>query len=258
MAYRTARCTSGKRTAQKTFEHVADLKPKDGRFSYSFDPDSLYSLTTTTGQSRGTAQSPADTHFPLPYRNTFEDTPLDRSPKYMADQDGAFEIHPCLDRKGLCLEQVITTKPIPWGPLPDPWTLTGDEKWTDYQVASDVLLNGGPITVMGHIDSADVFAGQKTRWPSGYIFTLNTDGQWSLFSAKYKAPAHTLASGNVKLSSQKWHHVNLTFHGSQITATLDAHQLAAVTDNSHTHGMIGIGTGWNRTQFDNLSVLKEP
>ena len=27
---------------------------------------------------------------------------------------------------GRCLEQVITVKPTPWGPLPDPFTLAGD------------------------------------------------------------------------------------------------------------------------------------
>ncbi len=242
--------------SSKTFERVADLTPRNGKFSYSFDPDSLYSLTTTTGQGKGTAQPPSAAPFPFPYQEKFESTPLDRSPKYLSDQDGAFEVHPCLRREGRCLEQVITTIPIPWGPLPDPWTLAGNEEWTSYRVASDVLLSGGPVTVMGRIDSADVFAAQKARWPNGYIFRLNPDGQWSLFSAKYKEPIHTLASGTVNLDTQKWHRIEINFQGNQVSVRLDRHKLATVTDNSHTHGMVGVGTGWNRTQFDNLSVLK--
>ncbi len=240
----------------KTFEHVADLMPRNGKFSYSFDPDSLYSLTTTTGQGKGSAQPPPAASFPFPYKENFESTPLNRSPMYLSDQDGAFEVHPCIHRRGRCLEQVITTVPIPWGPLPDPWTLAGNEDWTDYRISSDVLFSGGPVTVMGRIDSTDVFAQQKARWPSGYIFRLSPDGHWSLFSAKYKMPIHTLASGTTKLNPKKWHLVELTFQGSRIDVSLDHHQVSTVTDTSHTHGMIGVGTGWNRAQFDNIAVLK--
>lgn len=241
----------------KTFEHVADLKAHDGKFSYTFDPDSLYSLTTTTGQGRGTAKPPADAPFPFPYQNTFENNPLDRSPKYLSDQDGAFEVHACRGRAGRCLEQVITTKPIAWGPfLPDPWTLVGDEQWTDYRVASD-FLSDGPVTIMGRIDSGNIFSDATARWPSGYILTLTPDGEWTLVSTKHKVPVHTLASGTVKLSGQKWHRIDLAFHKNQITATVDKHQLTTVTDDSHPRGMIGIGTGWNRAQFDNLSVSKD-
>ena len=100
----------------KTFEHVADLEPKGGQFRYTFDPDSLYSLTTTTGQSKGTATPPPPHAFPLPYKEDFDSTPVGRSPAFLADQDGAFEVHPCTGRAAGCLEQVITTKPIPWGP----------------------------------------------------------------------------------------------------------------------------------------------
>ncbi|MGH9345379.1 MAG: galactosylceramidase, partial [Terriglobia bacterium] len=242
----------------KTFKHVADLLPRDGMFSYSFDPDSLYSLTTTTGQGKGTAQPPPAAPFPFPYKENFNSTPLGRSPKYLADQDGAFEAHTCLHRGGRCLEQVITRVPIPWGPLPDPWTLAGNEQWTDYRVVSGILLSEGPVTVMGRIDSANAFADKKARWPSGYVFRLTPDGRWSLFSAKYKALINKLAFGAVKLDPEKWHRVELKFQGSRISVKLDHRKLTTVTDNSHTHGMIGLGTGWNnRTQFDNLAVLKD-
>src|SRR5579859_6104288 len=58
----------------RTFEHVADVKPEGGSFEYTFDPDSLYSLTTTTGQGKGSAQAPASKPFPFPYADDFEKT----------------------------------------------------------------------------------------------------------------------------------------------------------------------------------------
>ena len=50
----------------RTFEQVAVVKPVNGAFTYTFDPDSLYSLTTTTGQGKGTAQPPAAASFSFP------------------------------------------------------------------------------------------------------------------------------------------------------------------------------------------------
>jgi hypothetical protein len=76
---------------------------------------------------------------------------------------------------------------------------------------------------MGRIDSGNIFSDAKARWPSGYILTLAPDGGWTLISTKHKVPVHTLASGTVKLSGQKWHRAELAFHGNQITATVDKH-----------------------------------
>ena len=242
----------------KTFEHVGDVTPEDGKFSYKFDPDSIYSLTTTTGQGKGTAQPPAKQPFPLPYRDDFEGTDLNRAPRYFSDQDGAFEAHPCQRRSGRCLEQVITHQPIPWGPLPDPFSLAGDVDWTNYRVAADVLLDGsGPVTLMGRIDSADVFRDGKAIWPSGYILSLKPNGDWTLSSATYRKPTLTLGTGKTKIRANTWHHVELAFHGTHISAKVDGTELSGADDASHPHGMFAIGTGWNRAQFDNLAVTPE-
>jgi hypothetical protein len=233
------------------------LQPARGSFSYTFDPDSLYSLTTTTGQAKGTAEPAANKPFPFPYQEAFETTPFEKSPKYLSDQDGAFEVHPCLYRPGRCLQQVILAKPIPWDSLPYPWTLAGDENWADYWLAADVLVSEtGPVTLMGRIDSANLFHDDKALYPSGYVFLVNPDGSWKLFSKQYTKVAVVLASGRISLSTLKWHRIELSFKGRQIAALLDGKELARVTDSSHTHGMIGLGTGWNSGQFDNLSVSK--
>ena len=239
----------------RTFEQVAVITPADGGFSYTFDPDSLYSLTTTTGQGKGTAQPPAEARFPFPYADSFEKTDVGNAPKYLSDQDGAFEARPCVERQGRCLEQVITDKPIPWGPLPDPFTLAGDAGWTDYAVAADVrFLTAAPAAVMGRIESADVFQDDKARWPSGYVLRVKPDGAWELLSAEFRKPVVTLASGIAKLDPSKWHRLELRFRGGEIVASLDGTPLATVENSAHTHGMFALGTEWNRIQFDNLAV----
>jgi O-glycosyl hydrolase len=239
----------------RTFEHIADVAPENGAFAYIFAPDSLYSLTTTTGQGKGAAQPPPAAPFPLPYEDNFDAAPLGRAPRYLSDQDGAFEVHRCADRAGRCLEQVITTPPIPWGPLPDPFTLAGDASWSDYSVSADVrFLSASAAAVMGRIDSADVFRDGRARWPSGYILRIEPGGAWELLSAEYKKPPVTLATGAATLDRARWHRLGLRFQGRRITAWLDGARLAAVEDGSHAHGMFALGSEWGRTQFDNLRV----
>jgi galactosylceramidase len=239
----------------RTFEHVDDVKPVKNTFEYTFDPDSLYSLTTTTGQGKGTAQPRPAVPFPFPYADNFETTPLLHTPKYLSDQDGAFEVRTCTGRAGRCLEQVITRLPIPWGPLPDPFTLAGNSDWTDYAVSADVrFLTEAPATMMGRIDSSDVFKDGHARWPSGYVLRLSPNGAWELLSAEYKKPVVTLASGTAKIDRKQWHHLDLSFHGKQIDASLDGASLASVENEAHRHGMIALGTEWDLIQFDNLRV----
>jgi Glycosyl hydrolase family 59 len=238
-----------------TFEHVADVPVSNGQFSYTFDPDSLYSLTTTTGQGKGTAQPPPASPFPLPYRDDFEDTPLNHTPRFLSDQDGAFEVHRCEGRPGRCLEQVVDERPIPWGPLPDPWTLAGDEAWTDYRIDVDAwMTQAGTAMVIGRIDSADVFKDHQARLPSGYVFRLHGSGVWELLSTGYGEVTRTLAHGETTPSAGSWHHLQLAFAGSRIAASLDGAVLATVEDSRHTHGMFGIGSDWSRTEFDTLAV----
>ena len=244
--------------SHRTFERVAEIRPEHGAFRYTFDPDAIYTLTTTTGQGKGSAQPPPARPFPAPYREDFETTALARAPRFLADQDGAFEVHPCVGRPGRCLQQVIVQKPIPWGPLPDPFTLAGDAAWSDYSVEADArFLDPGPVTLMGRIDSADVFQDGKAVWPSGYILSVQPSGKWALCSSTYKKPTLTLAQGSVRMIPDAWHHLALRFKGKTIKVEIDRRLVAAVQDASHSKGMFAIGTGWQRAQFDNLVVAKQ-
>jgi len=239
----------------RTFEHVADVKVVHDAFSYTFDPDSLYSLTTTTGQGKGTARPPAAKPFPLPYADDFDKTQLGHAAKYLSDQDGAFEVRDCNGRSGRCLEQVISDKPIPWSALPDPFTLAGDEGWTDYRVVVDVrFLSQAPAVVMGRIDSSDVFKDEKLRLPSGYGLRVKPNGAWEILSVQYKKPTVTIASGSTAIDHNQWHRLELSFRGKQIAASLDGKLLTTVESSAHSHGMFALATEWDHIQFDNLSV----
>ena len=157
------------------------------------------SMWSTTGQGIGAANPPTAKPFPLPYADDFETVQGGHTPKYLVDQDGAFEVRDCNGRASLCLEQVISEIPIPWCPSPDPFTIPGGESWTDYRVIADVrFLSQAPAVVMGRIDSSDVFKDDKLRLPSGYGLRIKPDGGWELFSAEYKKPTVAIAIGSAR------------------------------------------------------------
>jgi O-glycosyl hydrolase len=238
-----------------TFERVAVVKPADGVWDYTFLPNSLYTLTTTTGQGKGTEEPPDAKPFPLPYADNFESTGMGHAAKYLADQDGAFEVRDCVGRQGRCLEQVITEKPVPWSPLPDPFTLAGDAGWIDYRVGVDLrFLSQAAAVVMGRIDSSDVFRDEKAQYPSGYMLRVKPDGGWEILSTEYNKATVSLASGTAAIDRNEWHRVELSFRGKQISASIDGRPLAKIEDSAHTHGMFALGAGWDHLQFDNVSV----
>jgi len=240
----------------RSFDHVADLTPVRGAFEYTFDPDSLYSLTTTSGQGKGLDQPPPGRPFPLPYADDFEQTPIGHAPRYLSDQDGAFEVRPCVGRPGRCLEQVVVEKPVAWAAMPDPYTLAGDADWKDYSVGADVhFLSSASARLMGRIDSADDWEDDgQSPLPSGYLLSLKPGGEWELSSVSFHHPVATLASGSAAIDRAQWHRLKLDFRGSRIMVSLDGNQIAAVNDSAHARGMIALGTEWDRVQFGALKV----
>ena len=108
--------------------------------------------------------------------------------------------------------------------------------------------------LLGRIDSADVFAGKAAALPSGYVFKISATGDWALLCSQYKKPTVSLAQGALHINTGRWHTMLLAFQGNRISASLDGKLLASVTDRTHPHGMVGVGTGWNTAQFNRLSV----
>ncbi|HWR14106.1 MAG TPA: family 16 glycoside hydrolase [Terriglobales bacterium] len=251
----TGRIHVWRTNSESSFQKLADIVPQRGSFTITIEPNSIYSLSTTTGQAKGAAVAPAPSPFPFPYAEDFSRYKIGATPKYLCDQDGVFEVVACKERDGKCLEQQIVSKPISWGMTPDPYTYAGNIEWSDYEVSTNVLLlHQGEASLLGRIESGDVFQGNKAHWPSAYILTVNNAGEWELNSAKYKRDTVKLASGKIAFDTAKWHTMRLVFKGTTIQAVVDGTVLSTITDSSHSRGMAGVGSGWNHVQFDNFSV----
>ena len=208
-------------TEQEQFARQADIR--GGVFTLQLEPNAVYSLSTTTGQQKGTfADVPASRPFPIPYEDDFEqyEHPAQWGylPHYLADLIGAFEIVEAPDsppalpdregaecseqasalqsskvttpsligrvRGGSCLRQTVGEHTLSWAPEWHHYTILGDRDWTDYEVSADVYLNPqDEAGVMGRL--CDVGSGYGI-WAKGYYLKLDDQGRCSLVLTRGK------------------------------------------------------------------------
>jgi Galactocerebrosidase, C-terminal lectin domain len=218
-------------------------------------PGRVYSLTTTTGQGKGTAKGSPSHGFALPYSDNFTGYAVGHEARYLADMDGSFEIVHCGGgRKGGCLRQMADQLAVVWrAGSRDPSALLGDVGWTDYTLTCDVMLEqAGYVELQGRV-------GAQTKSPAranAYFFRVSDTGAWSIIKSGTNARLTTLASGSVKaLGTNKWHTLALAFHGSTITASVDGTAVRSVTDGGYSAGQVGIATSQTiNAQFDSLAI----
>ena len=273
--------------AKEQFVKQAAIKPANGAFTITVEPNSIYSLSTTTGQQKGSfANIPEPKPFPFPYYEPFEQysSPKDYGylPRYMADIEECFELVDRPDKKGKCLRQVVPIWPISWAPSWKPYTIIGDEQWTDYEVSADIYLNPGDTAgVMGRVNN--VGTGYGTI-PKGYFLQLGSDGNCQLVvirGKKDKKKATGDAEQQAILQAQKdegeggekvlgtiqlpsispnqWHNLKLRFEGSTTTGLVDDKPVLSVTDTLYIRGMAGLLAGAEKKKlstpyFDNVLI----
>ncbi|MEV7076221.1 ricin-type beta-trefoil lectin domain protein [Streptomyces sp. NPDC093990] len=237
------------------FVHAADITPSGGGFSLTVQPGHLYTLTTTTGQGKGTATGPARSALKLPHSDSFDGYATGTEAKYLMDWQGAFEAVACGGgRSGKCVRQMSPQKPITWDTLTDPHALLGDVGWGDYTLSSDVLLEqSGYVELIGRAGSHDY---DRTGGQNAYRLRVSDTGAWSILNSNTNGTVSTLARGTTAaLGTNRWHTLALTFSGTTITAVIDGATIGSVKDGTWAAGQIGYGTSQGETaQFDNLSI----
>jgi galactosylceramidase len=251
---------------QEQFEKLNDIAPHNGTFDIILEPRSIYSLSTTTGQQKGSfPRIPDSKPFPFPYCETFEEYADAQAwgylPHYTADIAGVFEIGERPDNEGKCLRQVIGEGSQSWAPEWMPYTVLGDRNWKDYEVAADVCLNDdGWAGVMGRVIGTGSGYGCK---PNGYYLSLSADGSCSLYVSRQDEKAEMgtlLATGKAShIAANQWHTLRLSFSGRTLTGSVDKIQVLAATDSTFPEGMAGLVTGSksrtkNTALFDNLMI----
>jgi galactosylceramidase len=230
-------------TAAEQFASLGPISLKDDSFEFELESDAIYTLTTTTGQQKGSHGTPPELRaFPFPFFDDFETYHAGDSPRYFSDQNGTFEV--CRSpRGGMCLTQIVLAKGILWWAKnqPKPFTLFGDITWQDYRIEADVLLAGGDIEIGGRYANISKLGfrwslARDGRWQLNWLDTVLNNGQLTAFDAA------------------AWHHVRLDMNGDQVTGFVDAKPLATVSGLPPRKGMAFLASTYDRNLFDNLRV----
>jgi len=248
----TGKVSVWRSNSSQQFVKQADITPTNGSFTLSAEANSVYSMTTTTGQQKGTGPAPpAAARFPFPYHENYDHYPDLKKrgyrPYYHADIAGGFELADRPDGKGQCLRQVVSQPAQSWAQEggTHPFTVLGDTGWTDFEVSVDVSVeNTGWASVLGRVTNTG------NGWnigAKGYMLTLSNTGAWAFTPGTAKGQA-TLATGS-------WHNLKLVFQGNKITGSIDGTEVFSVTDGTYGKGCIGLGSQTRTTAlFDNLIV----
>lgn len=231
-----------KSNQREQFIEQSSIKPKKAMFIIALDSNSIYTITTTTGQNKGMHPVPPAKSFPFPYKDDFESYSIGSTPKYFSDQKGTFEVV-AIPNHGKCLRQIVTIPGFTWFPsIPKPYSVIGNSEWSDYTISSDVFIEASDVEIGGR------FNGDISRL--SYRFILEKSGNWGLFYQNKE-----LASGGINsFDASLWHSMSLSFLGDSISATINSKPLVTVIDNSTKSGMAYIVSSYYPNMFDNVTI----
>jgi hypothetical protein len=237
---------------KEEFIRQEDIKVENRELTITVVPDAIYSLTTTSGQSKGRAAHdiPKPSDFPRMYSNDFENQDLNTAAKYFMDQHGSFEVVQRPDKKGKCLQQISLTPGICWRcDFKNPLTILGDIKWQNYRFSVDVMVPGdtGKIILTGRANNLSPY---DTIPFTGYSLYIQHNGNWELKIENGKV----LSSGMLTGFTKGWHTVELVLNNSLIEVVVDKKTVTKVVDATYDKGLAAIGTGWNKAYFDNIKI----
>ncbi len=233
----------------KEFTQMESIPIENGKFHITLEEKSLYSLTTTSGQKKGEYTTPENKGFPLPYTDTFENYQPNSTPKYLIDQSGAFEIKEKADGKGKCIRQEIYQPGIEWkGDNNIISSVCGDENWKDMKVSVDFhIVEQDTAYAAVYARLTDTYCSHKP--PKAYEFKIYNTGRWQLSTG-----AEIIGNGSACFDKNAWHSMAIEVKGDEIAAYFNHRKMISIVDTTLEKGMVGIGSSYDRVEFDNLCI----
>lgn len=209
------------------FVQLKPIRLKNGTLSLTLDKGAIYSLSTTTGQQKGVADTspiPKSTPFQLPFRESYETYRINSLPKFSSDISGVFEVTG--SKKNKYLKQRVLKKGIEWTSSlnPEPFTIVGDTVLKDYSVKVDVRLNrhNQSVCLIGRIPKIV----QNDIQLPGYWLKVSTDGTYKLGKS-----GKSLSSGRFDLQNRYIKARRFFTDDTQYDIILNASEIKSLPDS---------------------------
>jgi len=234
------------------FIQQPSITPTNGAFTIDLSANSIYTLSTTTGQQKGAKTIPPSGDlnfpststpiFPFPYSENYEGYPSGSCmPRYHSDQHGTFEVYYAPDGRK-CLRQIVTGSENTWD---RPVTVIGNNAWTNYDVSADVFVDSGEVGVGGRYMEYRQWCG----------IDLSKDGNWRLHDPSGALGGTQLKSGTISgFNGNVWHNLRVSFNGTSIEGFVDNVKVGSATQTAKASGAACLSSTYNRNMLDNLYI----
>lgn len=243
------------RTNETEHFHMLDMIQLKGEsFEIVVEPYSIYSVTTSTGQYKGSSELKitSSTTFSLPYADDFTTGAISSNPLYTSVQGGAFEMYNDEDGNGIYLRQQLIEAEIPidwtYRRTPEPYALIGSLEWVNYKASVNVRLEDerGYASLGVRVNFTD----KSSNPAEGYFFIMNHNGFYEL-----RRGIIPLARGKTdSWATYTWSKIELVANGHSIQAIWNGQKLSEVIDNEIPSGQVVLSCGYHHTGYQNLSI----
>ncbi len=208
------------------FKHIRTIIPQkqgeDDCYSVTLEPYSMITLSTLEIDEPCRISGTESAVMPLPYCDDFSYSDKEEgflssrggAPLYTTDQGGAFEVVTLSDGKPALMQKITpATLADEWGWTPPPTTNFGDDRWYNYSISADVLLEEG---------SDDNYIGIGLRYfgPSGWVLKLYPE-KWELIRRDT-----VVDSGGITVKG--WNNLRLAAECNKISAFINGKRVSCI------------------------------
>jgi galactosylceramidase len=243
---------------QTWFLYLGTLSPVQNQLTLQISSTEMYTLSNINGTKGDYGPPPMPTPFPLPYADTFDDTPLHGEAKYLTDQAGAFEV--VQNGAGKVMRQMITQPPISWygqGEAPYPFSVIGNYNWTAVVATINVSFeyDHGIAMIAARVTTGGCAVAKHGS--AGIVFALNNtqgNGNWILSNSTgltYRFDSGSIAS---PVLPNNWYHLKLNVTNKDIYVSIDGTLVSHIPLFNSSNGWVAIGSSWDHVLFDDLTI----
>jgi len=232
-----------KSDAKEQMVELKSIKPANGEISLNLEPLSIYTLTSTTGQTKGTPAHPIPPAVPGgPWKDDLANYKVHDKVKYWGDYEGTFEIAQEEGRN--VMKQMVPKPGCLWHKGTHGACIAiygGCDAVSQFAIKADAKIKDGYVMLGGDILSI------KMADKAVVALKLNKTGEWGFNPGKL--------SGKIQnFDPAAWHSMEVSLFNGVATGRIDGQQLFETAVTNKAPMTISITSSYHPNMFRNIEV----